>query len=295
MRIKSLVDENQRYLQGVLEHQQLQDKYSLLENENNEIKKALLSFQDSCQLLTLKLNAANYEIELQNNELRVMRNEVTELRASCANMNQEMNHLQATHRELLNKIAMDTESIHNMKGSKLKLQNALKNLELENKLLHINYTALQSLECRSCHKSISQIYNESRQQEGSVEVVSTTKIGEDAFDTLPDELSQTDEIRQTESRLFEDSMKDMATNSRMMMNSSILLKSPEKKRENNAGCVSKSKATNSPPRGVSRNSKPARLKTPKLEAVVLPPTCAECRSVLKVMRRPFQRPYITLM
>lgn len=280
-RIKSLLDENQNFLKMVQQFEELKEKYAALVKENSEIKNASISSQDNIQLLTFKLNAANYEIELQNNELTSMRNEISELRSSCANLNQEMNHLQANHRELLNKIAMDAESIQNMKGSKSKLQSSIKNLELENKLLHINYASLQSLTCRTCNKTISQIYNESRQPEC---VVSNT-IGEDAFDNLPDEMSQTDEIRQTESRLLENSMKDMVNNSRMLMNSSILLKSSEKKREisppPSRALVAKTKSMNAPSRGSNRDSKPARLKSPKLEAVILPPTCAECLKRVK--------------
>jgi chromosome segregation ATPase len=291
-RIKLLTEENENYLRGVQDHLKLKDQYEALTVECDEMKKSLLLSQDNCHLLSMKLNASNYEIEMQNNELTSTRNELTELKSGWNLLNQEMNHLQATHRELHNKIAVDAESIQNMKGSKNKLQKMIKNLELENQLLHINYAALQSIECRTCHKTISELYNESlqSQKDGNLREPKDEKnVGEDAFDNLPDELSQTDEIRQTESRLLEDSMKDLANNSRMMMNSSVLFKSTDKRQEEEYTPPQsfepkpKSKLLNSVQRPSSRGgwAKAPRLKSPKLEAVVLPSTCAECLKRIK--------------
>jgi hypothetical protein len=298
-RIKILTEENEKYSHGVQEHLKLTDRYEALTEECQEIKKSLLLSQDNCHLLSMKLNASNYEIELQNHELTSTRNELIELKAGWNNLNQEMIHLQATHRELKNKIAVDAESIQNMKGSKHKLQKIIKNLELENQLLHINYAALQSIECQTCHKTISELYNESFQsQKDSIRCepkendftpnAKPKNVGEDAFDNLPDELSQVDEIRQTESQLqIED---QVVNNNSRMMNSSILLKptatdrryeeySPPQKAKTMNSALRSSTRGGGGPSGVM--SKTPRLKTPKLEAVVLPSTCAECLKRIK--------------
>jgi predicted nuclease with TOPRIM domain len=285
--IQTLTQENDSYCKGIQVHLQFKEQYDRLTEEYHEMKEALVQSQDNCHLLTLKLNASNYEIDLQNDELTDMRNELTELKSGWSHLNQEMNHLQADHRELQNKIAMDAESIQNMKGSKYKLQSQIRNLETENQLLHVNYKALLSIECRSCHRTISDLYHEQlhtqdhRPTTGDEPKAST--FGEDAFDNLPDELSQTDEIRLTENRLLDGTMKEMVQNSRMMMNSSIIFKAHDKRQEVSPpppirAVGPKAKSMNSLPKSREKTS---RLKSPKLVAVVLPSTCAECLKRVK--------------
>jgi DNA-directed RNA polymerase subunit N (RpoN/RPB10) len=282
-KIQTLTEENDNYRGGVQEHLRFREQYDRILVEFQEAKEALVHSHDNCQLLTLKLNASNYEIDLQNNELTAVRSELNELKSGWNHLNQEMNHLQADHRELRNKIAMDAESIQNMKGSKFKLQTSIKNLTTENQLLHLNYQALLSIECRSCHRTISDLYQEYQRRDrqptsGDQPKEVTNTIGEDAFDNLPDELSQTDEIRQTESRLLEGSMKEMQ-NSRMMMNSSILFKAHDNRQKSPSPpppvryVGPKAKSMNSLTKPIEKTT---RLKSPKLVAVVLPSTCAEC-------------------
>lgn len=329
--IHNLTQQNQIYEKGVNQHNELKEKYQKLEIECNELKKSLEQSQDAYHITTLKLNASNYEIELQNNETKGMRQELTELKQYLNNLIQEMHHIEANNNELKNKIAMDAESIHNMKASKQKLQKNITNLETENKLLHINYTALQSLKCQQCNRTISEIYNnfqQSQQQQQQLEQVQLPfefdnvdsisnkelipinnsrpssqgkrlekNIGESAFDNLPDEMSQSDEIQLTESRLMDESMKDMLHNNpRMMMNSSILLKPKDvvgsnhqyhyhSNSNNSSQLDHKSKSTNSFTRSKTHrdvnSQKLVRMNSPKLEAVILPLNCAECLKKIK--------------
>jgi hypothetical protein len=139
----------------------IKEEYSMKEAEYAKADAYVQAHKDHANVLTLKLQSSNDEIDRVNKDIIAVREELTIKSGDIAEFTRAHNQMRAESSAQRDLLAQNAETISNMKASKGKLLKHYEEKCAEYEFLRLNFESLKDLACR-CGCTIADILYQSQ-------------------------------------------------------------------------------------------------------------------------------------